>query len=367
MKCIKPMIFLMPLLLAFLLLAIPVAAQVLPLSEQERSLLGIEVQTVSAVDQGGAGEITLRVAFAPDGEWAIKTPLSGVLQRVFVQEGDLVKTGDALVVVRSADMVALQRDYLKARAEVNLQVTSYERDEKLRKAGSISERRWQETRFSHDTAQAEFAGLRGQLMLAGLTDADLRLLADNMEIGPDIVLRAPADAVVLERPAMLGDQLNGSELLVRLGESQKLVLEGELSRSAAANLGVGGQVALQGADVRAELIYISTVIDPQTQTVHVRAQPEDVSSLMPGQLSRWDVLSGGQILTVPSSAVVKLHGKDVVYVLVPSGFEVREVRVKSTGSGAWIVLDGLVTGDKVAVTGTAALKGMSMGLGGGDE
>ena len=91
MKYVKPLIFLMPLLLAFLLQALPVAAQVLPISEHERSLLEIEVQTVNAVDQAGAGEITLRVAFAPDGEWAIKTPLSGVLHRVFVQEGDLVK------------------------------------------------------------------------------------------------------------------------------------------------------------------------------------------------------------------------------------------------------------------------------------
>jgi hypothetical protein len=79
------------------------------------------------------------------------------------------------------------------------------------------------------------------------------------------------------------------------------------------------------------------------------------------------VLSVGLLLTVPSSAVVKLDGKDVVYLSVPSGFEVRDVRVKSTGSGAWIVLDGLVTGDRVAVAGTAVLKGMSMGIGGGDQ
>ncbi len=95
--------------LAFSMLALPAIAQVLPVNEQEQSLLGINVQPVTAVEQGGAGEITMRVAFAPDGEWAIKTPLSGVLQRVFVQIGDQVKVGDPLVVVRSADMVALQR------------------------------------------------------------------------------------------------------------------------------------------------------------------------------------------------------------------------------------------------------------------
>jgi cobalt-zinc-cadmium efflux system membrane fusion protein len=354
-------------MLVFSMLALPAVAQVLPVSEEEQRLLGIDVQTVTTVDQGGAGEITMRVAFAPDGEWAIKTPLSGVLQRVFVQVGDRVKTGDPLVIVRSADMVALQRDYLKARAEVNLQLSAWKRDKQLNDAGSISERRWQETRFNHDTAQAEYAGLRGQLMLAGLSEADLKRLAEKMEIGPDIILRAPADAIVLARPAMLGDQLNGSELLVRLGETHKLVLEGNLSKSAAAHLGVGGQIALQGNGARAELTYVSGVIDPQTQTIHVRARPRDASVLVPGQLTRWEVLSAGLLLTVPSSAVVKLDGKDVVYLSVPSGFEVRDVQVKSTGSGTWIVLDGLVTGDRVAVAGTAVLKGMSMGIGGGDQ
>jgi hypothetical protein len=63
---------------------------------------------------------------------------------------------------------------------------------------------------------------------------------------------------------MLGDQLNGSELLVRLGDMQKLVLEGNLSKSAAAHLSAGGQIALQGNGARAELTYVSSVIDPQT-------------------------------------------------------------------------------------------------------
>jgi len=359
-------------LLSLSMLSLPAMAQELPVSEQEQSLLGIEVQAITAVDQGGAGEITLRVSFAPDGEWAIKTPLSGVLQRVFVQQGDHVSIGDPLVIVRSAEMVALQRDYLKARAEVNLQVSVYKRDKKLSDAGSISDRRWQETRFNHDTAQAEFAGLRGQLMLAGMSEADLKKLSDKMGIGPDIVLRSPADAVVLARPAMLGDQLNGSELLVRLGETQKLVLEGNLSKSAAAHLSVGGQIALQGNGARAELaradlVFVSRVIDPQTQTVYVRAQPQDASVLQPGQLTRWEVLSGGLSLTVPSSAVVKLDGKDVVYLSVAAGFEARHVQVKGTGGGTWIVMSGLESGDRIAVAGTAVLKAMSMGIGGGDE
>jgi len=180
-------------------------------------------------------------------------------------------------------------------------------------------------------------------------------------------LRAPADALVLERPAMLGDQLDGSEMLIKLGELQKLILEGDLSSHVASRLGVGTQISLKGNGARADLTYVSSVLDPHTQTVHVRAKPRDAASLRPGQLSQWDVVSGGQLLIVPSSAVVKLEGRDVVYLSAPSGFDVRDVDVQSTGSGTWVVLNGLTAGDTIAVTGTAALKAMSMGIGRGDE
>lgn len=351
--------------LMLLLPVLPASAQFLSVSGQEQELLGIETQTITANNQGGAGEIAMRVTIAPDGEWVIKTPLPGVLQRVFVRQGDRVQAGDPLVTVRSSEMVGLQRDYLKARAEVNLQASIWKRDQQLAEAGSISHRRWQETRFNHDAAQAEFAGLRGQLLLVGFSQSDLAKLEEKMEIGPDVTLRAPVDAIVLERQAMLGDQLGGSELLIRLGESQRFILEGNVSRSIASHLTVGSQIALQGSGALADLSYISSEIDPGTQTILVRGEPLDVPDLMLGELTRWNVLSGGLLLTVPSSAVVKLDGEDVVYLSVPSGFEVRHVDVKSTGGGTWVVMRGLEAGDTIVVVGTAALKAMSMGMGGG--
>jgi len=351
----------------FLVQASAVMAQVLPVSKDEQLLLGIEVQTVAAIAQGVTGEISMRVGFAPDGEWVIKTPLSGILHRVFVQEGSRVSAGDPLVIVRSAGMVDLQRDFLRARAEVNLQKSVWTRDNKLREAGSVSERRWQDTRFKYDAARAEYAGLRGQLVLAGLSGADLAELSLEMDISPDIILRAPADAIVLERSAKLGDQLDGSELLVRLGEPDNLVLEGLLSRKAAAQLAEGTRIALRDGDARAEIVFVSSVIDPETQTVLVRAEPRHAAGLLPGQLTHWKILSAGKVLSVPSSAVVKLDGRDVVYLATATGFEVREVQVNSTGSGAWIVQAGLLAGDRIAITGTAVLKGMSLGMGGGDD
>jgi cobalt-zinc-cadmium efflux system membrane fusion protein len=342
-------------------------AQLLNVSQEEQDLLEIRVQSVSPVAAGGTGELDLRVGFSPDGEWAIKTPYSGILHRAFVQVGDRVAAGDPLVTVRSAEVVGLQRDYLKARAELDLQETARLRDKKLSEAGSVSSRRWQETKHAYEMARAEYSGLHAQLLLAGFSEADIEKLSGDMEISPDITLRAPVDALVLQRPAMLGEHLDGSELLARLGEPDKLVLEGMLSKSAAAHLSEGAKISMQDDGTQAVLVFVSSVIDPDTQTVQVRAEPLDPVGLLPGQLTRWVVQSSGSLLTVPSSAIVKLDGDDVAYIQVEGGFETRQVNVRSTGSGQWIVLSGLEAGDRVAVSGTAVLKGMSIGMGGGDE
>jgi len=344
----------------------PLPAQSLSISAEEQSLLGIDVQQVSASSSGSTGEITLRTAFAPDAEWAIKTPYSGILYRSFVQVGDRVAAGEVLMTVRSAEVASLQQDFLKADAEWKLQKAAWERDKKLKDAGSVSSRRWQETQFAYEMARAEYAGLKAQLAFAGYSEKDIAALSKTGAVTPDIVLRAPADALVVERPAVLGDHLDGAELLARLGDPDRLVLVGRLSRSAAAHLHQGATVRQRDSGLVATLVYVANVIDPETQTVYVRAEAEDTNGLLPGQLTTWSVLSQGEMITVPSSAIVKLDGADVAYVQVPGGFEPRQVEVKNTGAGDWIVLDGLVDGDRVAVSGTVVLKGMSVGMGGGD-
>jgi len=269
--------------------------------------------------------------------------------------------------VRSRELVSLQRDFLKAGAELTLQQSAWERNKKLNEAGSVSNRQWQETLYAFNTARAEFSGLRAQLMLVGLSEEDLQRLTRTMEVTPDMTLRAVADAIVLERPAMLGDHLEGSELLARLGEPDKLILEGALSRSATAQLAADMEIVLEDSDKSAVITLVSNVVDPTTQTVRVRAQPTGVAGLTPGQLTRWSVKAGSDVLTVPSAAIVKLDGYDVAYVKVAGGFEARRVKVRSTAGSDWMVIGGLGPADQVVTRGTAALKGMSLGMGGGDS
>ena len=76
-------------------------SEMLAISDAEMDLLEIEVQQVATASAGGADEFTLRAVFSPDGEWAIKTPLPGILHRAFIQVGDRVAAHDHQGIARS--------------------------------------------------------------------------------------------------------------------------------------------------------------------------------------------------------------------------------------------------------------------------
>lgn len=341
-------------------------AATLAVNEQEQRLLGIEVAQVERVDGAAAGVLNMRVAFSPDAYWVIRTALPGVLTQVNVREGDRVEAGQPLATLRSPDFVELQQDYLEALAEYDVAESARARDQRLREAGSISERRWQETQYSHAAARAHLAGLRGQLLAAGVTGAELEMLSSQAVISPDLKLRSPVQALVLERDANPGSRVDESETLLRLGDPEQLVLEALLSRAAAAYLEPGMRLEAVQGGAGAVIDFVSSVVDPASQTVSVRAIPENAARLRPGELSAWTVLQTGGVLVVPPAAVVRLKDLDVVYVAVTNGFEERAIEARSTAAGDWIVQGGLEEGEIVAIRGTAALKGMSLGMGGGD-
>ena len=355
------------LMLAIASLSVAAFEQELSVNNEQIRSLGIKVQALVASSEQANTILSMRTAFAPDGEWLIKTPVPGILHSVLVNEGDSVTAGQALAVIRSANVVQTQRDFLRAASRLDMQLSISQRETLLFDAGSISKKRWRETRFNTDTVRAEYAALEAELQLIGFTAIDIDVLKRSMKISSEFNLRAPVDALVIGRSTTLGDHLEGTELLLRLGEPEKLVLMGQLSSGAAQALIEGNTIFSSYGQGQAIITFVSKVIDPVTQTIHVRAEPNSIDGLIPGQLSQWYVRPSGKVLAVPAAAVIKLEGKDALYVKTESGFEARAVTARSSSSGAWLIDSGVAVGDRVAIKGTAVLKGMSIGMGGGEE
>jgi Cu(I)/Ag(I) efflux system membrane fusion protein len=106
--------------------------------------------------------------------------------------------------------------------------------------------------------------------------------------------------------------------------------------------------------------FISTQIDPSTRTAEVRATLENEGNeLKPNSLIK-GILVGNEnteeAILIPESAVLWTGKRSIVYVAQPNEqngyyFTLREVGLGNKSNGHYPILDGLKTGEQIAVSG----------------
>jgi RND family efflux transporter MFP subunit len=116
--------------------------------------------------------------------------------------------------------------------------------------------------------------------------------------------------------------------------------------------------AFPGTTFSGTVIFVSSVVDPETRTVKVRTELAN-----PDGRLKPDMFANVQIITdlhrtaisIPQSAVLDDGGKSVVFVSEGSGYVKRGVNLGIQGNGRVEIIEGLQAGDKVVVKGNYLL------------
>jgi RND family efflux transporter MFP subunit len=354
--------------ISFAFVAIVMAAHVsagerLPMSAAQQQALGIVTQLPQAGAAAAGRSWSGRVAFAPDAEWMVMAQLTGTLSRWLVAPGQSVKRGEVLAWLQSDAALDLQRDYLAAVAQLEVETAARQRDEALFGAGIIAEKRWQETRQRWQSQRLGANALMQRLRLAGFDAETLQHLRATQQVHAEYPLRAPADAVVAERLGTLGQRVESMAPVLKLGDVNKRWIYFRVPAADVNALAVG-DVVITEAGARAALRHVSRVIDPLTQTAEAQAEVGEGDAAI-GELVQVRKLTAEAGLLIPASAVVQHNNRDVVFVADGDGFVVRPVRISGGGKDHVVVLDNLKADERIAVSGLAALKGKLLGLGEG--
>jgi multidrug efflux pump subunit AcrA (membrane-fusion protein) len=182
-------------------------------------------------------------------------------------------------------------------------------------------------------------------------------------------LTAPIDGVVLEQGVQLGQRLDASALIYRIGRLSPLWLEIQAPLELAELLSQGMPVKVRNSSISGRLIAVGRTVDPSSQTILLRAEVEnDANLLAPGQVVEVELSSpGGNRQRLPASALVRHGGKTLVFVKGASDdkgsrFEARELQIVSQ-SGNSVTVDGVKAGEIIVVKGASGLKAILTGVG----
>ncbi|GMN05993.1 efflux RND transporter periplasmic adaptor subunit [Croceitalea sp. MTPC5] len=168
-------------------------------------------------------------------EVLIKPNISGVIEEVYVEGGDYVKSGDLLAKIKVVPNLNALNDARNAieDAKINLddQKRNYERQLSIFNKGVISQADLERAQVTYDQAKQAYraANKRFDIVNTGTTDG-FRNAANNL-------IRSTVSGMVLEVPVEVGNQViesnnfNEGTTIAAIADVEKMIFEGKVDES----------------------------------------------------------------------------------------------------------------------------------------
>jgi len=362
MKIIKPL-----LLAGWLFIFCPIirSDDTIRLSAEHFANLGVTLGKPVAVNQIPVLYAPAKVDIPPAQEYIVSASQSGLITRLNAAAGDKVKKGEILARINSSDLLSMQRLYLKARSELALGLLAYQRDKKLLENGVISERRWQETRSQYNAFFSEADEHRQLLEIAGMSDGEIEQLNKSHKLSGQLNILSPVTGVVIERMAVAGARVDNLAPLYRIGVLNELWLDIAIPQERIGSIKAGDQVLIENSPVRAEISLLGQSVNPETQTLPVRAVVKNAQvSLRPGQKINVQIIhSIDHAFKLPNTAIAQNAGKSYIFIRTQTGFQVNPIVIIGKQGDESVVTGDLTGNEDIAINGAVALKANWLGLG----
>ena len=245
--------------------------------------------------------------------------------------GDKVRRGDTLATIYSPALLLAEQEYVLTR-----------------KSGSV-------------VPGLETTALQ-RLQVLRVPETEIERLRRGGEPRSRVDIAAPADGVVMEKPAIQGMRIMPGEMLFKLVDISTVWVIADVPETDVADILVGqmaavGTTAYPNAGFQGKVSYIYPTVARETRTVRVRIEiPNPEDRLKADMLASVEIATGvgaGPQLAVPDSAVIDSGTRRIVLVDKGEGrFEPREVKI-GTKAGAWYpIVEGVNEGERVVVSAT---------------
>lgn len=267
--------------------------------------------------------------------------VQGEVQRLLVEEGDVVRAGQVLAVL---DGRQLRLEVTQASAELAKLERDYRRQIELNERGLVAAGTFEGLRYDLETLRAKH----------GLAELQLSYTE----------IRAPFAGVVARRSVRLGQTVQPNAVLFRVTDpsplkAQVFIPERQLKRLQPGQAAAVQVDAVPGKTFLARVSLVSPTIDTQTATFKATVEVTDPSGeLRPGMFARLGIVfeRKPEALQIPRVALVETDGERSVFVVQDGVAHQRSVETGLSDSGNVEIVDGLVGTEQVVIVGQSGLK-----------
>ena len=205
-------------------------------------------------------------------EVEIKPQISGIIDKIYLEEGALVKAGDLIATVRVVPNIQSLNNATgrvkNARLTFNNAKTSYLRTKGLYDKGVISRQEFETAELSYNNAKVNLENAQ----------SDLEIIEKGSTAGngstANTNIRATASGMIVEIPVKKGYQViqsnnfNAGTTIATIADMTKMIFEGEVDESEVGKLINGSKIEIElGAIENKKFPAILNFIAPKGSTV----------------------------------------------------------------------------------------------------
>ena len=201
----------------------------------------------------------------PEDEIEIKPQISGIIEKIYLEEGVEVKAGDLIAVIK---VVPNEQSLNQARGRVrNAEIAlnnvkiEYNRNKALFDKGVISSQDFNSLQLQYDQAQQELSNSQSDYQIIRKGSAGGSSTANTN-------IRATVHGTILEIPVEEGDQViqsnnfNDGTTIATIADLTKMIFEGKVDEGEVGKLTIGTPLkislgAVEGAELDAKLRFIA--------------------------------------------------------------------------------------------------------------
>ena len=203
----------------------------------------------------------------PEEEIELKPQISGIIDQIFVEEGDLVKKGDLIarirVVPNEQAMVSAKSRINSLKLSLNNSQTVFNRNKVLFEKGVISRQDFESSELSYSQSKENYYQSKDDYKIIKQGS-----LSGGSSANTTIIAQIPG--TILEIPVREGDQViqsnnfNAGTTIATVADMSKMIFEGKVDESEVGKLEEGKQIiVVLGAINEKEFPAVLTFVAPK--------------------------------------------------------------------------------------------------------
>lgn len=304
--------------------------ETIELTQEQIKTVGITLGKVESRSLNNVIRANGELQLNPQDMADVTSLVGGVVRKIYVTEGQLVKAGQVVAHIENTEIVGLQKDYLIAVKETNVTHQELLRQKTLASQKAGVEKTLQQASAAYEMALARQTGLYNQLRQIGINTN----LVKQGRIIRKVAISAPISGIVTKISIKSGSYTESSQSLMQVANNAAVFCNLNVFERNINQVAKGQKVDFvitnsPNIHFKGTVREINRSMDSDTKAISVRVgiDTKNITELIPGMYVTGIISMGKQnVPALPDDAIVNANGKQYVFVLEKKHKEGNDVK-----------------------------------------